>query len=173
MVVVLDEVESVGLSRKGHVDGTEPGDAIRLVNALLGGIDSLRDVSNVVVVCTSNLLCGIDDARVDRADVRVYVGEPGEKARLAILNGVVRELVEKGVVEGGEGKNKLDVVCQACEGLSGQALRKLAVLALAIVGVDADCRPVGEGAFLEALVEAAKTMKEKGEDHVNGLKSAS
>lgn len=42
VVVFLDEVETVGLSRKRQTDGIDPGEDIRVTNALLGGIDSIR-----------------------------------------------------------------------------------------------------------------------------------
>lgn len=149
VVVVLDEVETVGLSRKGRADGAEPGDAVRVVNALLAGVDSVRERSNCVVMATSNLVEGIDAALMDRADLHVEVGEPGVEARVRILEGVVGELVEKGVVEGGAGDVR--EAAEVCKGLSGRAMRRVAVAALAELAVEEEDLPVRGARFWEAV----------------------
>ncbi len=56
--------------------GSEPSDAIRVVNALLTQLDTLHSYSNVLVLATSNLTAAIDDAFMDRADLKLYVGLP-------------------------------------------------------------------------------------------------
>ena len=152
VVVVLDEVETVGLSRKGRADGAEPGDAVRVVNALLAGVDSVRERSNCVVMATSNLVEGIDAALMDRADLHVEVGEPGVEARVRILEGVVGELVEKGVVEGG-GAGGVREAAEVCKGLSGRAMRRVAVAALAELAVEEEDLPVRGSRFWEAVRE--------------------
>jgi SpoVK/Ycf46/Vps4 family AAA+-type ATPase len=50
-----DEVESLTAARAGAVAGSEPSDAVRVVNALLTQIDKLRTRKNVLVMATSNL----------------------------------------------------------------------------------------------------------------------
>lgn len=50
-----DEVESLTAARKAAVSGTEPSDAVRVVNALLTQIDKLSRCSNVRSPCRSEL----------------------------------------------------------------------------------------------------------------------
>lgn len=58
VLVLIDEVESITVSRKPN--SNEPGDAIRVVNAVLTSLDSLRRLANVLVLSTSNLFDSID-----------------------------------------------------------------------------------------------------------------
>ena len=53
------------------MNGSEPSDAIRAVNALLTQIDALKRFPNVMVLTTSNITEAIDLAFVDRADIKV------------------------------------------------------------------------------------------------------
>ena len=50
-----DEVESLTAARAGAMAGTEPSDALRVVNALLTQLDKLKHKKNVLVMSTSNL----------------------------------------------------------------------------------------------------------------------
>jgi hypothetical protein len=58
--VLVDEVESLSAARKAG--GNEPSDAIRVVNALLTQLDSLRARPNVLILTTSNLPASVDGA---------------------------------------------------------------------------------------------------------------
>ncbi|XP_075255126.1 pachytene checkpoint protein 2 homolog isoform X2 [Convolutriloba macropyga] len=51
--ILIDEVESLAASRKAQ--GSEPSDAVRVVNAMLTQLDQLKTQPNVVVLTTSNL----------------------------------------------------------------------------------------------------------------------
>lgn len=53
--VMIDEVESLSAARKSSMGGSEPSDAIRVVNALLTQIDKLSRFPNVLVLTTSNI----------------------------------------------------------------------------------------------------------------------
>jgi glucose-6-phosphate isomerase len=96
--VLVDEVESLAAARAAAASGSEPSDAIRVVNALLTQIDALRHRPNVMVLTTSNITEAIDLAFVDRADIKAYVGPPGLRARYEILRGAVAELKRAGLV---------------------------------------------------------------------------
>lgn len=50
-----DEVESLTSARNSAMAGTEPSDALRVVNALLTQIDRLKHQKNVLIMATSNL----------------------------------------------------------------------------------------------------------------------
>ena len=97
--VLVDEVESLAAARAAAASGSEPSDAIRVVNALLTQIDALRHRPNVMVLTTSNITEAIDLAFVDRADIKAYVGPPGFEARCAIITSAINELIAKGLVQ--------------------------------------------------------------------------
>jgi hypothetical protein len=96
VVLLIDEVESLGAARRAS--SSEPGDAVRAVNALLTQLDALRSRPNVLVLATTNLTAALDAALVDRADLKLYIGPPGMAARYAILLSALRELAAKGIV---------------------------------------------------------------------------
>lgn len=56
-----DEVESLTAARAGAMAGTEPSDALRVVNALLTQLDKLKHKKNVLVMSTSNLVKAIGE----------------------------------------------------------------------------------------------------------------
>ena len=91
-------MESLTAARQSAVSGSEPSDAVRVVNALLTQLDSLRRYKNALVLTTSNLTGAIDTAFVDRADIKQYIGPPGIKARYEILGSCLQELARAGVV---------------------------------------------------------------------------
>jgi hypothetical protein len=79
------------------VRGSEPSDAVRVVNAVLTAIDALRARPNVLLLATSNVSEAIDVAFIDRADVRLHIGHPDAAARFAILGSSFAELCRAGV----------------------------------------------------------------------------
>ena len=64
--VLIDEVESLTAARQAALQGSEPSDAIRVVNALLTQLDRLKAYRNVLVLTTSNITDAIDAAFIDR-----------------------------------------------------------------------------------------------------------
>ncbi|KAG7389852.1 Pachytene checkpoint protein 2 [Phytophthora pseudosyringae] len=97
--VLIDEVESLTAARKSAVSGSEPSDAIRVVNALLTQLDSLKRHSNVLILTTSNITEAIDVAFVDRADIKQYIGLPSSHARYEILRNCVEELQRVRIIQ--------------------------------------------------------------------------
>ncbi|KAH9951790.1 P-loop containing nucleoside triphosphate hydrolase protein [Amylocystis lapponica] len=98
VIVLIDEVESLTAARAGAMAGTEPSDALRVVNALLTQLDKLKHKKNALVMSTSNLAKAIDSAFVDRADIVQYVDLPPREAIYEILRTCLSELVKKGIV---------------------------------------------------------------------------
>ena len=98
IVLLIDEVESLTSARKAAVSGSEPSDAVRVVNAVLTAIDAFRSCKNVLLLTTSNVSEAIDVAFLDRADIKAFIGPPARSARYAILVSCVLELVRVGVV---------------------------------------------------------------------------
>eukprot|EP01012_Entosiphon_sulcatum_P007036 TRINITY_DN13489_c0_g1_i2.p2 TRINITY_DN13489_c0_g1~~TRINITY_DN13489_c0_g1_i2.p2 ORF type:complete len:414 (+),score=66.53 TRINITY_DN13489_c0_g1_i2:1740-2981(+) len=133
--VLVDEVESLTAARKAALSGTEPSDALRVVNAVLTQLDLLRPFPNVFLLATSNLHEAVDVAFVDRADLKLYLGAPGSGTRLHILRTAVEELVRRRVVDlrswgQTETNEALFRLAESCQGLSGRALRRLPFLAV-------------------------------------------
>ncbi|TDL29268.1 AAA-domain-containing protein [Rickenella mellea] len=98
VVLLIDEVESLTAARAGAMAGTEPSDALRVVNALLTQLDKLKHKKNVLVLSTSNLAKAIDSAFVDRADIVQYIDVPPREAIYEIFRSCLMELVIKGIV---------------------------------------------------------------------------
>ncbi|XP_066886866.1 pachytene checkpoint protein 2 homolog isoform X1 [Kogia breviceps] len=150
--VLIDEVESLTAARNACRAGTEPSDAIRVVNAVLTQIDQIKRHSNVVILTTSNITERIDVAFVDRADIRQYIGPPSAAAIFRIYLSCLQELMRCqiiyprqqlltlrelemiGFVENNVSKLSLllSEISRRSEGLSGRVLRKLPFLAHAL-----------------------------------------
>ncbi|KDN45078.1 AAA-domain-containing protein [Tilletiaria anomala UBC 951] len=155
VVILIDEVESLTAARTSSMSGTEPSDALRVVNALLTQLDKLKARKNVLVMTTSNISEAIDSAFVDRADIKQYIGLPPPQAIYWILRSCLDELMRVGLAEriplldwsracmakqnletagsvlesSRKASIKMWELAEACEGLSGRTLRKLPVLA--------------------------------------------
>lgn len=96
--VLVDEVESLAAARSAALNGVEPSDSIRVVNALLTQLDRLKANPNVLVMATSNITDAIDVAFVDRADLKLFVGPPDLAARYAILESCIEELLRADIL---------------------------------------------------------------------------
>ncbi|KAI9345545.1 P-loop containing nucleoside triphosphate hydrolase protein [Obelidium mucronatum] len=175
--VLIDEVESLTAARKAACSGMEPSDAIRVVNALLTQIDSLKRKRNVLILTTSNITEAIDLAFVDRADLKLFVGLPSPVVIYSILSSTLSELMRCHLIhpmedilswrdietyasrgiDMGDANQKLYSVARQCEGLSGRAIRKLPFIAHALFVKSHKSVTLTE--FLDALGKAI------GEEH--------
>uniref|UniRef100_H2QQK7 Pachytene checkpoint protein 2 homolog n=1 Tax=Pan troglodytes TaxID=9598 RepID=H2QQK7_PANTR len=146
------QVESLTAARNACRAGTEPSDAIRVVNAVLTQIDQIKRHSNVVILTTSNITEKIDVAFVDRADIKQYIGPPSAAAIFKIYLSCLEELMKCqiicprqqlltlrelemiGFIENNVSKLSLllNDISRKSEGLSGRVLRKLPFLAHAL-----------------------------------------
>ncbi|XP_041455210.1 pachytene checkpoint protein 2 homolog isoform X1 [Lytechinus variegatus] len=150
--ILIDEVESLTSARKSALAGTEPSDAIRVVNALLTQIDIIKRNPNVLILTTSNITEAIDLAFIDRADIKQYIGPPSARAIFMIFTSCLTELMKKGVIGPSQQilpYNTLEAmkfkevavtapslfllqISKESVGLSGRTLRKLPFLAHAM-----------------------------------------
>ncbi|KAG8572262.1 hypothetical protein GDO81_011996, partial [Engystomops pustulosus] len=148
----FSEVESLTAARSACRAGTEPSDAIRVVNAVLTQIDQIKRYPNVVILTTSNITEKIDLAFVDRADIKQYIGPPSPSAIFNIYISCIEELMRCqiiyprqqlltlrdlemiGYVENNVSKLSLllNDISRKSVGLSGRVLRKLPFLAHAL-----------------------------------------
>jgi len=167
--VLVDEVESLAAARKAT--GAEPSDAIRVVNALLTQLDALKEKKNAMVLTTSNVTDAIDVAFIDRADVKMYVGNPADAARGHILLSSINELKRVGILPPTKlemaltfyGNNLFKDVVIATEGMSGRALRKLPFLTIAGMNRSMCDGPINDEEFLRAVREQAMNEKRERE----------
>jgi len=122
VTVLIDEVESLVMARDASARSHEPGDAVRVVNSVLTSLDALRRRPNVLVLCTSNLVGGIDAAFQDRLDLQLFVGLPSLEARYGILHSCLEELMQRGLIQvrqagrQASGLCRQGVLCRAARG---------------------------------------------------------
>ncbi|KAG1678821.1 Pachytene checkpoint protein 2 [Nymphon striatum] len=152
--VLIDEIESLSHARKSSLSGNEPSDSMRVVNALLTQIDQLKRYSNVLILTTSNMTSSIDEAFIDRADIKQYIGLPTAPAIYQIYKSCLKELSRANIIS--DKINLLDhhsmnlasksmpddtlcsnslrlwKVANESVGLSGRTLRKIPFLAHAL-----------------------------------------
>lgn len=60
VIVLIDEIESIAAARSSSSRSNEPGDAVRVVNAVLTSLDALKRRPNVILLSTSNMMNTID-----------------------------------------------------------------------------------------------------------------
>jgi len=182
--VLIDEVESLTSARKSAMSGSEPSDAIRVVNAVLTQIDQIKKYPNVVILTTSNITGAIDLAFVDRADIKQYIGYPSAAAIYLIYCSCLEELMKCSIIAPKEqlfdiktlelmkyadndatsySLRLLAIAKKSC-GLSGRTLRKLPFLAHALYLDDA---PISMDVYLNALSNAVTSQFKERENLSN------
>lgn len=97
--IVMDEVETIAGSRTKSTSGGECSDGLRATNQLLTALDRLRDLPNVIVLCTSNLIEAIDPAFLDRVDIKQLIPSPSPAAIYNIFRSCLNELVRSHLVD--------------------------------------------------------------------------
>ncbi|CAO1638140.1 unnamed protein product [Parajaminaea phylloscopi] len=193
VVILIDEVESLTAARSASMSGGEPSDALRVVNAVLTQLDKLKQRKNVLIMTTSNISQSIDDAFVDRADIKQYVGPPPTQAVYWILKSCLDELMRAGLAvtqtllpwqklqvvektsvhaisgynDGIETSRLLWALAEQCKGVSGRTLRRLPVLALAR-HLEVSSLPVSVDAWIGALQHSLRDSTEEAKRATQG-----
>lgn len=128
-VVLIDEVESLAVSRSRASATANPIDVHRSTNAVLTGLDALTTGSpNVLIVATTNDESLLDEAFLSRVDLVERFAPPGAD--------VVAELLAQGLeavgvdVSGGEPQFAAAARCCVDAGLDARQVRKLVLGAL-------------------------------------------
>lgn len=130
MVVLLDEVEALAVSRSRASLETNPVDVHRATDAVLSGLDRVaRDWPNVTFVATTNYRPGVDVAFLSRADLIEEIDTPDATAIRAILVDTLRELTDPAILD----QARLDDVAAAAAArrLDARQVRKLVLQAIA------------------------------------------
>ncbi|GME32733.1 pachytene checkpoint component pch2 [Neofusicoccum parvum] len=94
--LMIDEVETLVSPRERSASGGEVADAMRVTNCILTALDRLRRRPNVMLLCTSNMIEGIDSAFLDRVDMVQFVPNPEPSAVYSILQSSLNELIKQG-----------------------------------------------------------------------------
>lgn len=132
-LVLLDEVESMAVSRSAASLSANPADVHRATDAVLMALDrNAATHPHIVTVATSNFTAALDDAFLSRADAALEVPLPDAAGALAILKRALSDF--------GEAYPKLTrladdaglpQVAAAFVGLDGRRIRKVVTEALA------------------------------------------
>jgi len=160
-LVLIDELETLAVSRHQLSLEANPVDVHRATDAALAGMDRLtRDHRNVLLIATTNFAKALDTAVLSRADHVEEIGLPTEAARREIILDTLKAI-------GGVWKNVHDLeadvnrLAKISEGLDGRRIRKEIFVA---IGSDLETaknpnrltKSMIEAAFRQAL----KTQKE-------------
>ncbi|KAM0164425.1 hypothetical protein ACHAPG_000621 [Botrytis cinerea] len=98
IIVLIDEVESIAVSRHSGIMHGEAQDSLRATNALLTGFDRVRACPNVVFMSTSNMVDCLDEAFLDRCAIQIPFQSPSEESQYKILRASVLELVRSQII---------------------------------------------------------------------------
>lgn len=129
MVVLLDEVEALAVSRNGASLETNPVDVHRATDAVLAGVDRVAwQCPNVTFVATTNRRLGVDAAFLSRADAVEEIGFPGADAIRAILVDTLSELAPDALKDSA-GLADLADACAAAD-IDARQVRKLVLRAV-------------------------------------------
>ncbi|KAH8665204.1 P-loop containing nucleoside triphosphate hydrolase protein [Tricladium varicosporioides] len=102
LCILIDEVESIAFSRELSTSSGECQDSLRATNALLTGLDRTRKLTNLLYLCTSNMVDQLDTAFVDRCGLKLFVGSPSPAAQYVILSRRIQSLVDRGLIRSDE-----------------------------------------------------------------------
>lgn len=123
-IVLLDEVETLAVSRHRLSLEANPIDVHRATDAALAGMDRLtRDHRNILLIATTNFPDALDAAVVSRADHVEEIGLPNAMARGEIIADTLRSVGSVWTsVKALEGQ--ADRLAKAADGLDGRRIRK-------------------------------------------------
>jgi pachytene checkpoint protein 2 len=160
-VVLLDEVETLGVDRQKLSLEANPIDVHRATDAVLTGIDRLaQQHKNVLLIATTNFAKAVDAALLSRADHIEEIGLPGAEARREIILDTLRAVatVWKDVraLEA-----DVDRLAGAADGLDGRRIRK-AIFAAAASDIETakDPNKLSRVQIEHAFAHAIATLKE-------------
>lgn len=132
-LVLIDEVESMTVSRGAASLSANPADVHRATDAVLTALDRVAvDHPNVLFLTTSNFTDALDTAFTSRADAVLYVPLPDARGVHAILEATLTRFAEKFPgLRAVASSPELRAVAARLEGKDGRQVRKFVTEALA------------------------------------------
>lgn len=160
-IVLLDEVETLAVSRHQLSLDANPIDVHRATDAVLAGMDRLtREHRNVLLIATTNFPKALDSAVLSRADHIEEIGLPNEAARREIIVDTLKAI-------GGVWKKvksleaDADRLAKVAEGLDGRRIRKEIFVAIGSdIQTATDPNRVTLAQIEAAFRQSLKTQKE-------------
>ena len=160
-IVLLDEVETLAVSRHKLSFDANPADVHRATDAVLSGMDRLtREHRNVLLIATTNFAKALDVAFLSRADHVEEFGLPNEAARREIIHETLAAI-------GGVWKHvkaleaDADRLAKAADGLDGRRIRKEIFVAIGSdVETAKDPNKLTRAKIEAAFRQSLKTQKE-------------
>lgn len=155
-VVVLDEVESMTVSRSAASLSANPADVHRATDAVLASLDrNAADHPHIVTVATSNFTEALDDAFKSRADASIEVPLPDVNAITAILKQTLNDFAaaypDLGTLAGDK---RMPAIAKRLVGADGRQVRKIVTEAM--------CRDI------DTVVEPGRLTIDQLEDAAGG-----
>ncbi|NUR05486.1 MAG: AAA family ATPase [Nocardioidaceae bacterium] len=132
-VVLVDEVEALAVRRSTASFETNPVDVHRATDALLLGLDTLRQqCPHLVLVATTNFMEAVDEAVLSRADLVLTTELPDEETVERIVRSSLVELAGQwpALRPLAEDRALHAKLAAHCVGLDGRRVRKVALSAL-------------------------------------------
>jgi AAA+ superfamily predicted ATPase len=160
-LVLVDEIETLVVSRHQLSLEANPIDVHRATDAALSGLDRLtREHRNVLLIATTNFAKVLDQALISRADHIEEFDLPNETARREIildtLNAVGRVWRKVTKLE-----QDIERLVKAAEGLDGRRIRKQIFVAIGSdIDTAKDPNRLTRVQIESAFKQARKTLKE-------------
>ncbi|WP_236791028.1 AAA family ATPase [Amycolatopsis sp. GM8] len=135
LIVLVDEVESFAVRRGSASFDTNPVDVHRATDAVLAGVDALREsCPRTIVVTTTNFPSAVDDAFVSRADVIAHLDLPDDRTVRRIVEHSLAEIVAvwPEAAATAEDTASLTDAARLLRGLDGRRIRKAVLGALVV-----------------------------------------
>ncbi len=130
VLVLLDEIETLVVSRQQLSLEANPIDVHRATDAALAGLDRLtREHRNILLIATTNFAKVLDQALLSRADHIEQFELPNEAARREIILDTL-SAVGKVWSKVRSVEKDVDVLAKAAEGLDGRRIRKQIFVAI-------------------------------------------
>lgn len=160
-IVLLDEVETLAVSRHQLSLEANPIDVHRATDAALAGMDRLtREHRNVLLIATTNFPKALDSAVLSRADHIEEIGLPNEAARREIISDTLKAI-------GGVWKKvsaleaDADRLAKVADGLDGRRIRKEIFVAIGSdIETAKDPNKVTRSQIEAAFKQSLKVQKE-------------
>lgn len=127
LIVLLDEVETLAVSRTKLSLDANPIDVHRATDAVLAGVDILAaQYPNLLFIATTNFENAVDEAFISRADLVMRIDLPDENSRLKIIKDTLEIMISKWPNLKKLLKNESEFleIAKFSEGFDGRKIRK-------------------------------------------------